>query len=78
MVFETKAGRTVKIGYWIAMGLICASLTGRARAVAFDVIISGSGGEAVYVERFGDWAQRLRRALIERCDRKKKFCLSSL
>ena len=67
VVFETKAGRTVKIWYWIAICLICAS-AGRARAATFDVIISGSGGEAAYAERFGDWARRLRQALIDRCD----------
>lgn len=49
---------------FIAIGLIC---VGQARAAAFDVIISGSGGEAIYAERFGDWAQRLRQVLIDRC-----------
>ena len=49
---------------FIAIGLSC---VGQARAAAFDVIISGSGGEAIYAERFGDWAQRLRQALIDRC-----------
>lgn len=52
----------------IAICLIC---VGQARAAAFDVIISGSGGEAIYAERFGDWAQRLRQALIDRCDHPK-------
>ena len=64
MVFETKAGRTVKAMVFITICLIC---VGQARAAAFDVIISGSGGEAIYAERFGDWAQRLRQALIDRC-----------
>ncbi len=41
---------------------------GRANAAVFDVIISGSGGEDAYAERFDDWGQRLRRALIEQCD----------
>ena len=49
---------------FIAIGLI---YVGQARAAAFDVIISGSGGEAIYAERFGAWAQRLRQALIDRC-----------
>ena len=53
---------------FIALGLSC---VGQARAAAFDVIISGSGGEAIYAERFGDWAQRLRQALIDRCDHPK-------
>ena len=53
---------------FIAICLIC---VGQARAAAFDVIISGSGGEAIYAERFGTWAQRLRQALIDRCDHPK-------
>ena len=70
MVFETKAGRTVKGLHIVALCLIWVLMTaaGQARAAAFDVIISGSGGEEGYAERFGDWAQRLRRALIDRCD----------
>jgi len=40
----------------------------QANAAVFDVIISGSGGEDEYSERFDDWGQRLRRVLIERCD----------
>lgn len=40
----------------------------QANAAVFDVIISGSGGEDEYSERFDDWGQRLRQVLIERCD----------
>ncbi|MYB55653.1 MAG: hypothetical protein F4X51_04610 [Gemmatimonadetes bacterium] len=67
MVFETEAGRAVKKGIlWIFP--IWVLMLAQANAAVFDVIISGSGGEDEYSERFDDWGQRLRRVLIERCD----------
>ncbi|MXZ11700.1 MAG: hypothetical protein F4Y79_19965 [Gemmatimonadetes bacterium] len=48
--------------------LIWVLMLAQANAAVFDVIISGSGGEDEYSERFDDWGQRLRRVLIERCD----------
>ncbi len=64
MVFETEAGRAVKL--WIFP--IWVLMLAQANAAVFDVIISGSGGEDAYSERFDAWGQRLRRVLIDRCD----------
>ena len=64
MVFETEAGRAMKL--WVFP--IWVLMLAQANAAVFDVIISGSGGEDEYSERFDDWGQRLRRVLIDRCD----------
>ena len=67
MVFETEAGRAVKkSALWVFP--IWVLMLAQADAAIFDVIISGSGGEDAYSERFDDWGQRLRRVLIDRCD----------
>ncbi len=64
MVFETEAGRAVRLWAFLIWVLMLA----QANAAVFDVIISGSGGEDAYSERFDGWGQRLRRVLIDRCD----------
>lgn len=67
MVFETEAGRAVKkIALWVFP--VWVLMLAQANAAVFDVIISGSGGEDEYSERFDDWGQRLRRVLIDQCD----------
>ena len=46
---------------WLVLGYV------ESEGAAFDIIICGSGGEEVYLERFGDWGQRLRTVLVDQC-----------
>ena len=39
----------------------------QSEGAAFDLIVSGSGGEDEYAERFDDWGKRLRAVLTEQC-----------
>ena len=54
--------------FLLGMALIALCIgVGNAGGATYDLIISGSGGEELYSERFGDWSQRLRTVLIEQC-----------